>query len=312
MNFQDLNKKYANRDQGNIKDLYNHYASRKADTLLDSLTAAIGISTIVNSGSVDFDAITPQMEEAFNLSFPNKTLQDLEGLEPEQLQGIISNWKGKLFEVQVRDQLNNGEIIGDVMLDEGQYAQLAESVNQPGWDLQILNADGTVDELLQLKATESISYINQALEKYPDIDVLATSEIADLSQTVHDSGISNESLNESLSSVIDSNEDFLDMILPGLPFLIITVSEGRKVFVKKSDWDQAIQNMTSRGIKTGLAMGIGWLAFDFTGLSWVGAGTAALFRLGIARLERSEKIAVLIPLVQKQNQEILLLKESYE
>jgi hypothetical protein len=275
------------------------------------MMAAIGVSVLFNGNSINLEAITPQMREAFSLSFPNKSFESLEGLNPDQLQGLISNWKGKLFEVQVRDQLNNGEIVGDVVLEEGQYAELAESINQPGWDLQIFNADGSVNDLMQLKATESISYINNALEKYPDIDILATSEVAELSSTLQNSGISNESLNEPLTSLIDSNEDVLDMIVPGLPFLIIAVSEGRKVFVKKTDFDSAISNVGSRAAKTGLAMGVGWLAFDFTGIGWLGLGATVLARWGIDFVERDEKIEKILPLLNQKSKEIKLLQESY-
>lgn len=313
MNFQDLNTNYSGTgDAESIKNLHQHYASRKAESLMDAMLAAIGISTLIDGNSINYDAITPQMEEAFGLSFPNKSISELEGLDSESLQGILSNWKGKLFEVQVRDQLNNGDIVGEVVLDQGQTAVLAESVNQPGWDLKILNADGTVDEFLQLKATESMSYINEALEKYPDIDILATSEIASISEDLQNSGISLDELNEPLLEVLDGGSDVLDMIVPGLPFLIIAATEGRKVFVKKTDWDNAVESMASRGVKTGLAMAAGWLAFDFTGIGWLSLMASFGLRRFFDYVERNDKIRLIIPLVQKQNEEILLLKASYD
>ena len=313
MNFQDLNTKYSGAgDAENIKNLYQHYASRKAESLMDAMLAAIGISTLIHGNSLNYDAITPQIEEAFSLSFPNKSISELEGLDTESLQGILSNWKGKLFEVQVRDQLNNGDIVGEVVLDQGQTAVLAESVNQPGWDLKILNADGTADEFLQLKATESMSYINEALEKYPDIDILATSEIASISEDLQNSDISLDELNEPLLEVLDGGSDVLDMIVPGLPFLIIAATEGRKVFVKKTDWDHAIESLASRGVKTGLAMAAGWLAFDFTGIGWLSLMASFGLRRFFDYVERDDKIRLIIPLVQKQNEEILLLKASYD
>ena len=320
MNFQYLNTKYNGAgDAESIKNLHQHYASRKAESLMDAMLAAIGISTLIDGNTINYDAITPQMEEAFSLSFPNKSISELEGLDAESLRGILSNWKGKLFEVQVRDQLNNGDIVGEVVLDQGQTAVLAESVNQPGWDLKILNTDGTADEFLQLKATESMSYINEALEKYPDIDIMATSEIASISEELQNSGISLDELNEPLLEVLDGGSDVLDMIVPGLPFLIIAAAEGRKVFVKKADWDEAVINIASRGVKTGLAMAVGLVAFDITGISWVGIGIAVLFRWGWKLLfggdksrEVNKKLDVIIPAVKKQNEEMLLLKASYE
>lgn len=311
MDFKELSAKYKKNKPVSIDWLYKDYITRKSNTIVDALSSAVGISAIVNTSNIDFEAITPQMEEAFQLSFPNKSLESLTDLTPESLQGVISNWKGKLFEVKVRDQLNNGDLVGNIQLGEGQYAAIAEKVNQPGWDLQIFNADGTVNDFFQLKATESMSYINDALEKYPDIDILSTSEVAGLSQNLLDSKISNEALTAPLTDIFDANENVIDFLLPSLPFLIIVASEGRKVFVKKSDWDTAVNNIGSRAIKTGLAMGVGWLAFDFTGIGWVGLGASALFRWGIDYFERDEKIMEIIPLVIKKKEEILLLKTSY-
>mgnify|MGYP000609930330 CR=1 FL=1 len=312
MIFSDLKNKYRGQGQDNIGNLYKYYSSRKADTLVDAMAAAIGVSALTASDTINLEAITPTMKEAFHLSFPNKSIESLQELNPEQLQGIISNWKGKLFEVEVRDKLNNGDIVGDVSLGEGQYVELAESLEQPGWDLQIFNGDGSIADFLQLKATSSMSYINETMTRYPDIDILATSEVASLSQNLLDSNISNEELTEPLTNILDANESLVDFILPGLPFLIIAASEGRKVFVKKTDWDSAISNAGSRAVKTGVAMGMGWLAFDFTGIGWLGLASSALARLGIDYIEIDGKILKIIPLVENKNEELLLLKASYE
>ncbi|MGK0458956.1 MAG: hypothetical protein ACJAVE_001942 [Polaribacter sp.] len=312
MNFSDLKNKYRGQGQDNIGNLYKYYASRKADTLVDAMAAAIGVSALAANGAINLDSITPAMEEAFKSSFPNKAIADLADMNTEQLQGVISNWKGKLFEINVRDKLNHGDIVGDVSLGEGQFAELAESLNQPGWDLRIFNADGSVADFLQLKATNSMSYINEALTKYPDIDILATSEVAELSENLLNSNISNDELTAPLINILDSNESVVDFILPGLPFLIIAASEGRKVFVKKTDLDSAVSNIGSRATKTGLAMGMGWLAFDFTGIGWLGLGTSALARLWFGYLERDEKIIKIIPIVANKKEELLLLKASYE
>lgn len=58
--------------------------------------------------------------------------------------------------------------MGDIHLEPGQVAALAESATQPGWDLQILNADGTVAGELQLKATDSLS---KEKSKYEELKV---------------------------------------------------------------------------------------------------------------------------------------------
>ena len=50
-----------------------------------------------------------------------------------------------------------------------QQARLAQNPNQPGWDLSFEDANGEVVQDLQLKATDSISYVETAKEKYPGI-----------------------------------------------------------------------------------------------------------------------------------------------
>jgi hypothetical protein len=59
-------------------------------------------------------------------------------------------------------------------------------------------------------------------------------------------------------------------------------------------------------------MALGWIAFDFTGISWVGIGISVTVRYWLELLGRDAKIIKLIPLVTKKEEELLLLKASYE
>ena len=170
------------------------------------------------------------MEEAFHLAYPNVELDSIVNSNPDEVVGFLNGWKGKYFEVLVRDDLNDGNWIGDVHLDPGQYTEIAESATQPGWDLQIFNDDGSISEALQLKATNSLGYVQELLEKYPDIDVLTTSEVFDqsdmLTEQIINSGVSNDDLTNAIHAPMESLFDsgigeFVEDILPGLPFLII-------------------------------------------------------------------------------------------
>jgi hypothetical protein len=96
----------------------------------------------------------------------------------DQLNGLLQPWKGKLFEVSVRDRLNHGDWVGDYHLDAGQHAELAASATQPGWDLEIVNPDGSVADMVQLKATNYVNYVEHALQRYPEYHVIATSDLA--------------------------------------------------------------------------------------------------------------------------------------
>ena len=247
---------------------------------------------------INYDEITPQIQEAFESANPNIELSSLADKTGDEVAGFINNIKGKYFEILVRDGLNNGETFGDIALSEGQKAILAESVTQPGWDIQILNSDDSLDTALQLKATSSLGYIKEALEKYPDINVLSTSEVfdsANLPDDIFNSGISNQEITSETSApfedLLDSNlTDFLENVLPVLPFIVISLSEGRKYFIHKKALNTVFRDISKRSIKTGIAMGAGSAVFAFTDSGLISIPTAILVRLSIDRLENMNSL----------------------
>jgi hypothetical protein len=252
-----------------IKKLYDYYIRQREKALLDSITASAALAGVLYSDHVDLSQITPQMEEAFHMAFPQKSLESIQEMDTEQLEGLVSAWKGKYFEVMVRDDLNQGEWVGDLHLEQGQSAVLADSLTQPGWDLQIMNGDGTVAEELSLKATDSLAYVKTALERYPDIHVLATDEVVNNADAVSDqilaSGIMNNDLEQAISSpmasLIDSPaENLMEAVLPGLPFVIIALAEGRHVLMGRRSFEQFLPVFMKRAAKTGIAMGAGFLS----------------------------------------------------
>lgn len=252
-----------------IVRLSNEYKSEREKKLLDTIITSLSVSAFTMD-SVNYSKITPQMEKAFELAYPNLDISNLDSYSGEQIQGIINGWKGKLFEVKVQDQLNAGEWVGDIHLEPGQSAVLAETANQPGWDLQILNIDGTVDKALQLKATNSIGYIYDAIEKYPDINVLGTEEIADKIPAIFNSGMSEDELNEiitePIADLVDSpGVDFLESILPGLPFVIITTTEGFSYFAGKKSFNKALLSFAERSSKSAFMMGVGGIVVALDG-----------------------------------------------
>lgn len=256
-----------------ISTLYQHYIKKHSSALLDSAAAAAALHGIFLADQIDFSRVTPQMEEAFRLAYPNVDFSSLADRSPEEIEGFLTAWKGKYFEVLVRDDLNAGEWVGDIHLEPGQVAQLAENSTQPGWDLQILNSDGTVASQLQLKATESLSYVKDALERYPDIQVLTTDEVTipeELADKILSSGLSDQSLEkavaEPMASLFDSPlENIVEGVLPGLPFVIIAVGETGKVLMGKKSFQAALGNGIERAAKTGAAIGVGWVVLLMDG-----------------------------------------------
>ena len=161
----------------------------------------------------------------------------------------------------VRDRLNEGERVGEIELQPGQAASLAESPTQPGWDLRIENEDGTAAELVQLKATESMAYVKTAFDKYPDIRVAVPSEVDDSAEEILGTDISNEQLEDMANVQLGELgegmvEDLLDkgaeLAADSIPFVsMITtgVIEGRNLLAgaghasrgaiagSKADWE---------------------------------------------------------------------------
>jgi hypothetical protein len=281
-----------------IKELYSHYLKEREQTILDAAASGIALMSILSTDKIDFDLITPQMQEAFHLAYPNVELVSIAGRTPEEIVGFINGWKGKLFEVDVRDHLRAGEWVGDLHLAHGQTVELAKSVTQPGWDLAIHNADGTLADQLQLKATESLSYVKHALERYPDTHILTTMEVGDIHNHLHGmvsiADISNDHLTDMVSEPLSDvlGDSLLDTLLPGLPLVLIGLTEGYGVVTGKRTSGRATERVVSRAGKSFLAGCIGWALSAFVG-DFTGAlgGVAARIFMGGENDESTYKIA---------------------
>lgn len=132
----------------------------------------------------------------------------------KELQGHVSNIKGILFEQEVQDKLTINGIESNIF----------KETNHPYSDLQIIDDNDVIQEL-QLKATNSASYINNTLSENPDLQIIATSEIANLmdKEEVINSEISNavieEVVVETLSPVSKTGIGLFGIgLLFGLPF----------------------------------------------------------------------------------------------
>ena len=283
--------------------MYTQYAQRRESTLLDAAAATLALDSIFFADEVELDAITPQMREAFNRAYPSnglvtflESLRDLERGSDQAL-GHFSKWKGVYHEVLIRDRLNSGQQVGNVILGEGQWAALPENLNQPRFDLRILNPDGTEDIVLQAKATFENQLLREALSKYPETQILATDEVAErfVDERIFSSGFSNERLHEQVTAPMEEIwdgpvEELLENVLPFLPFVLITTIEGSKVIIGRQPFERALTKATSRGVKTGAALGIGAL-LAFANAGMLSLPATVLTRLGIDRVQVSNRIS---------------------
>lgn len=217
---------------------FRRYLKANRESLLDIAVAAASAQISLADAPEDLD---PLLLKAIHDTNPSIDELTLFGLTGQELQGAVNTAKGKYFEYLVVEKLNQGQQVGPLLLDPGQQAVLAESMTQPGWDMRIVDERGAVVEYLQLKATDSVSYIRSALERYPDIEILATDEVAG-SGLVLDSDISDEDLRAHIELGVDAVDDslvdsFLDHFHPLLPLAAMALYEGHRLSIGQQSMD---------------------------------------------------------------------------
>lgn len=136
-------------------------------------------------------------------------------IEEESLLGHINHVKGILFEQEYVE----------LLAAQGTVAEVFEATNHPVTDIVIFDSENTLTEI-QLKATDSISYVNATISENPDIEIVTTSEVASSFDplVVTDSGIENTMLEQAVTDTLTA--EFVNPVSPisilgwffGLPF----------------------------------------------------------------------------------------------
>ena len=272
-----LAESYPPQERATLFELAQEYRSGDERDVLEvaAIAADVSLDDVLNL-PLEPEA-NPQFLKAFGLQYRNVSLESLKGASDERLQGLANGAKGKYFEVLVLDRLNAGERVGELELEPGQTARLAESSTQPGWDLRIENVDGSTDELLQLKATESMGYVKRALEEHPDIRVVVPSEVDDAADEILGTGISNDQLEGITRAQIDEEgesrlEDLADHAAEGvvdsIPFVSMVttgVIEGRNVLTGRSTLRESLRRGAKRTGRAAAYDAVG-TALGFTGV----------------------------------------------
>lgn len=245
---------------------FRRYIRANRESLLDIAAAAAA----VHIGMFDTEeALDPLLLKAIRITNPSLDESRVFALSDEALQGALNTAKGKYFELLVTERLNAGQQVGPLLLEPGQSAVLADSMTQAGWDMRIVDESGAVVEYLQLKATDSIGYVRTALERYPDIQILATDEVSS-SGLVIDSGISDHGLREQVGDAIealDSSllESFIEHFHGLLPFAAIAMYEGRQLAVGKQSLDEFKLALARRGQRVAVTQSIGAAVYALDG-----------------------------------------------
>lgn len=130
----------------------------------------------------------------------------IQKFDETQIDGLVNNIKGIYHEIQfVYDENNDGNSIS---------AELFEETNHEGSDVILIDTETVEREYVQLKATDDVAYVQEALEKNPHIRVISTEELAQ-KLDIESSGMSNEELTKKVEDAIenlDNRKDLLDYI----------------------------------------------------------------------------------------------------
>lgn len=230
------------------------------------------------------DIFPRDIEAAYSAQYPNLAAhhplgEHIQALDSENQMGFLSGLKGKLFEQKYVDYLNDGE------LPDGYIASLTTNPTQQGWDIVIHDTDGNLDQILQAKATSSLDYVQDALERYPEIDIVATEEVyaqlvmKGISDRLIDSGISNQDMINYITTttgLTDGGLDLADFTPPILTMAFIAFSSYRDP--KLSDHIEKTQSGGLRFGKSYVAYLLGVGVITLTNTWWLGLATSVLSR----------------------------------
>ena len=292
-----LAEEYPPQSRDALLALAEKFRIRNEKEVLEiaALAADIGLDDMVNLGLEPDD--NPQLVEALNTYPPIK--EDLLATG-ELSQGQINNIKGKYFETLVRDRLNDGEALGELQLEPGQTAKLATSASQKGWDLEIIDENGDAVELLQLKATESMSYVKGALENHPDYRIVVPSEMDSASHEIIGTDVSHADLKAeaaadnvleqveeqtegALENVVDLSTEFaLDVVPIGTLGILVTIG-GYRFLTGQATLREATSGAAKSLRRAAIWSSIG-SGLAATGLGMGAAPVTAGLRVAVTRI----------------------------
>ena len=260
MAFDDLKglaSSYPRADRSRLQEIGQRYRRRHEHEVLElaAIAADVGIDDLTSLRLEPGE--NPLLREAFERQYPNLNVDELAGRGGEELDGLANGLKGKYFEILLRDRLNSGESVGGIVLGQGEEALLAESANQPGWDLQIVDSSGEQIDVLQAKATDSMAYVKAHLEMYPDIKVVVPEELAqsasDTPEMFSAEGLSEAEMSSEvvtqlgewgesgLVNVIEHGAEFAFDAVPVVSIGITMLIEGQRVLTGQSTASEALR-----------------------------------------------------------------------
>ncbi|MFY9976850.1 MAG: hypothetical protein WA252_13575 [Candidatus Sulfotelmatobacter sp.] len=269
-------------------DLLRRAASSE-DFVDSAVIGGVSVADIL-AGKIAERQIPPDVIKAFHAQYPQHGASFVHAVvalrgDPDKLMGLVSGVKGKLFELDYADWLNHGH------LPDGLTAELAHHANNPGWDIVIHDAHGHVDNLLQLKATESLDYVRAAIAAHPDIDVVVPhglyEKLADHHEAlghILDGHETLEGINGHITGAVHHAEAagaaaHFPIVGPAIVIGLAVGLNGRAYRQGKVSMEQALRSVGQRGILAVLASGAGWAVTLFAHEPFIGLPTSVMVRL---------------------------------
>jgi hypothetical protein len=260
--------------------------------------------------------IDPEVIRAFRSQYPHAGdfvafIRSHSG-DDAALAGIVNGIKGKLFEMEYVDWLNEGH------LPPGAVAELASSPTQEGWDVVIKDSHGQIIDHLQLKATESLSYIREALAAHPDIDVVATREVFDhlngsgLENHVTVADFSDGQLTEHVQDQIHAADMTPEFGLPLVAFGIIALQNYWRYRKGQLTAVDAVRGGIKRGWRSVLCRGASYVTVLISHEPLLGLPVSVLTRTTFSRFDVQAKFSTLLDeyCVASQNRRQMLLADG--
>lgn len=210
--------------------LNNFILSNPIKTAITSAVIMQLLSNKLNSFNTDEELVLDALRRSNN-DLINATEDELseyiQSLKPNQIVGLHNNIKGIYHELKFQDIENSDDDIYKV--------ELFEETNHAGADIKLINElTGEIKEF-QLKATNSLSYINKHNERYEDIEVIATSEVASLNEKILDSGITIKEVNKDVYDAFYKLNDSSEMASSMSIAAIVSLSKNINILLQEKD-----------------------------------------------------------------------------
>lgn len=255
----------------------------------DQLIAAV-IATEVGFRAYDMPGLEGRSPQEPLAAMPEFTQSDLDSIaargESSQF-GAVNMIQGYLGEERALNAINSGA----VPVPEGRYAALAETSNQPGYDLRLLSEDGSPEMLAQVKISDSSAIIREHFERYPDVSIVYTNSEAargmignpgvtvlspedvfpdEPGRYVVDLGLSKDEIRTSAVDMVNGSDgvSFGDQLQEGFPIIALLAIAGRAAYeyldsdIRASDIlrmarRRIMQSMLASGASTAMTIASG-------------------------------------------------------